>query len=264
MVLGKRANAFAAACRHVLTPAKVASFAKPPPEVKTDAGDPEDEAEAEQIAEVMRALKEAVGKTLKPADFAKQTETAAKRVVKHSQSEFDRLGINLLDGEPDLSDMIDGWRSACVDRITSVEEDQLAKIEKILKDGANHRVETLATEIEWQIEDVTTSRAELIARDQTLKLNALVTKERHAAAGIQTYIWTTSSDERVRETHAALEGQEFSWEDPPEINDDGDTGCPGEDYQCRCIAFPVLPELDDEEPAPEADDEEPTPTDGEE
>lgn len=86
--------------------------------------------------------------------------------------------------------------------------------------------------------DVSESRAELIARDQTLKLNGAMTEIRQTNAGVQEYVWSTSLDERVREEHAALEGQTFSWSSPPE------PGHPGEDYQCRCVALPVIAELE--------------------
>lgn len=44
------------------------------------------------------------------------------------------------------------------------------------------------------------------------------------------YIWRTRRDGKVRSTHAAREGQVFSWNDPPQ------GGNPGEDYGCRCTA----------------------------
>jgi SPP1 gp7 family putative phage head morphogenesis protein len=86
--------------------------------------------------------------------------------------------------------------------------------------------------------DVSQSRAELIARDQTLKLNGQITATRQMRAGVESYVWSTSQDERVREEHAALEGQTFSWVAPPEV------GHPGQDFQCRCVAIPVVQELD--------------------
>jgi SPP1 gp7 family putative phage head morphogenesis protein len=85
-------------------------------------------------------------------------------------------------------------------------------------------------------------RANLIARDQVLKLNGQLTQTRQVNAGIEEYIWTTSGDERVRDEHKDKEGQTFSWNDPPP-----DTGHPAEDYQCRCTAFPIIPELQDEQ-----------------
>lgn len=86
--------------------------------------------------------------------------------------------------------------------------------------------------------DVSESRAELIARDQTLKLNGAITQIRQENAGIQEYVWSTSLDERVRSEHRALEGERFSWHSPPSV------GHPGQDYQCRCVAIPVIPELE--------------------
>lgn len=91
--------------------------------------------------------------------------------------------------------------------------------------------------------NVSESRAELIARDQTLKLNGQLNKIRQTNAGIARYVWSTSNDERVRESHRELDGQEFSWNDPPLI--EGEPLNPGDDFQCRCIALPVIPELDD-------------------
>ena len=78
------------------------------------------------------------------------------------------------------------------------------------------------------------SRAELIARDQTLKLNGAITKARQTSAGVNSYTWNTSHDDRVRESHAALDGQIISWDAPPEA------GHPGEDFQCRCVPIPVI------------------------
>lgn len=88
--------------------------------------------------------------------------------------------------------------------------------------------------------DVSESRAELIARDQTLKLNGEITQVRQQAAGVNSYVWSTSLDERVRDEHAELEGEVFSWDSPPE------PGHPGQDFQCRCVAIPAgIEELDD-------------------
>lgn len=177
LVLSKRADAFARACGRILTPSHVAKFAKPDPDVHTDAEKSDD------VDATMRALREST-RGLDSDKFLVDTKTAAKRVVKHSQSEFDRLGIKMLDGEPDLSDMIDDWRKECVARITGMEDDQLDKIETLLKEGFGHRVETLQDEIERQIDGVTMSRAETIARSQVLSLNGKITKERHQAPSL--------------------------------------------------------------------------------
>ena len=50
---------------------------------------------------------------------------------------------------------------------------------------------------------------------------------------------TVEEHDALKQKHAALEGQTFSWVAPPEV------GHPGEDFQCRCVALPVLAELAD-------------------
>lgn len=90
-----------------------------------------------------------------------------------------------------------------------------------------------------------TVRASLIARDQTLKTNAAVSRARMRAAGVTDYGWSTSRDERVRPMHAALEGRRFAFDDPPVTNQAGETNNPGEDIQCRCIPIPYIAELDE-------------------
>jgi SPP1 gp7 family putative phage head morphogenesis protein len=79
------------------------------------------------------------------------------------------------------------------------------------------------------------NRAKLIARDQLQKFNAALAQSRQQAIGIDGYIWRTSGDERVRESHMQNDGQRFSWNAPP-----AETGNPGEDINCRCTAEPDL------------------------
>ncbi|MGF6878368.1 phage minor head protein [Paraburkholderia sp. MM5477-R1] len=88
--------------------------------------------------------------------------------------------------------------------------------------------------------EVTERRAKLIARDQTSKLNSAITEARQTALGIEEYEWQTSGDERVRDSHAENDGKVFRWDSPPE------TGHPGHDVNCRCVALPRF-KLDEDE-----------------
>lgn len=109
-----------------------------------------------------------------------------------------------------------------------------------LREGV--RVEEVRQKIEARL-GVVRSRAALIARDQTLKLYAKIQRERQQQAGIAEYVWSTSEDERVRHSHADLEGLTFRWDDPPIVDWQTMRRChPGEDFQCRCAAIPVLPD----------------------
>ena len=80
------------------------------------------------------------------------------------------------------------------------------------------------------------SRANLIARDQTSKFNSDLNRLRQEQAGLKSYEWLTSDDERVRPSHDAHNGKVYSWSKPPVT-----TGNPGDDVNCRCTARAVVP-----------------------
>lgn len=85
--------------------------------------------------------------------------------------------------------------------------------------------------------NISGSRARLIARDQTSKLTADLTKQRHKEAGINSYIWRTSHDERVRPLHKKLDGRKYQYDEPTDAED----GLPpGQPIQCRCVAQAVV------------------------
>ncbi|MCH2546801.1 MAG: minor capsid protein [Alphaproteobacteria bacterium] len=64
--------------------------------------------------------------------------------------------------------------------------------------------------------------------------NGKLSEIRQADSDISHYVWTTADDEKVRSAHAENDEKIFAWDSPPE------TGHPGEDYNCRCIARPIL------------------------
>ena len=73
-------------------------------------------------------------------------------------------------------------------------------------------------------------RARTIARTEISQLNAQITRERQKELGVNTYIWITAGDQRVRDEHEDRNGREFSWDDPPP------DGHAGESINCRCSA----------------------------
>jgi len=153
--------------------------------------------------------------------------------------------------EPGISSQIDTARMANIALITNAARDYAADVQSVFNDPKNVglHVKDLTDKL-VERGNVSQSRAELIARDQTLKLNGNITQIRQTAAGITSYTWSTSNDERVREEHRELEGQVFTWADPPSV------GAPGQDFQCRCIAVPVIEGLEEifgDEPAAPTD-----------
>lgn len=182
-------------------------------------------------------------------------ESMATGVNRFNAEEFRKvvksaLGVDVFAAEPWLADVLEASTTANVALIESIPNKLLPEVEGLINRAYNGgmRVEALADEIFGRF-DVAESRAKLIARDQTSKLNGALTRLRQQNVGVEQYIWRTSLDERVRDSHAEKEGQTFSWSNPPD-----DTGNPGDDYQCRCYAEMVLPDnlapsLDDEDTA---------------
>ena len=120
--------------------------------------------------------------------------------------------------------------------IKTIPQQYFEKLEKYVIEAfeKGDRHEKLALSIK-KVAQITESRAKIIARDQTSKINGSFNRIRQTSIGIDTYTWSTSQDERVRDSHVANEGKKFKWDDPPE-----ETGHPGEDIMCRCVAIPFF------------------------
>ena len=58
---------------------------------------------------------------------------------------------------------------------------------------------------------------------------------RQEELGVESYIWRSQDDAKVRDLHAGYDDQAFRWDSPPE------GGHPGEAFNCRCYAEPIPP-----------------------
>lgn len=176
-------------------------------------------------------------------------EVGGKVVVANYRELKRSLGINLREADPSLGPVIDRFRAQNVTRIRGMAGQALVEVTRLLEsaEATGMRVERLAELIAERF-DVAESRAELIARDQVLTLNAQLVRARAESVGITEYFWTTSNDERVRPGHVALDGQRCRFSDPPIENPEtGERGNPGEPIQCRCTAFIIIPEYGEDE-----------------
>lgn len=91
---------------------------------------------------------------------------------------------------------------------------------------------------EWE---VTVNKARFLARQETSLFMSKVRRERYLDAGIRYYRWSDSHDARVRPRHAELHGHVFMFGKPPVVDEKTRRRAePGEDYNCRCVAIPVL------------------------
>lgn len=145
---------------------------------------------------------------------------------------------------------IEGWVKQNVSLIQGLQEQQLSKIEQIIE-GARGRTTKEISDALLRELDITAQRAEFIASDQVLKLNAQITQDAHKQSGVRRYKWISMEDSKVRNMHRdlhqrSLMGETFDYDDPPESEEDGSSHNPGEGYGCRCQAQPVLDEPPDE------------------
>ncbi len=121
--------------------------------------------------------------------------------------------------------------------IKSIPSNYFDRIETIVYNGVitGNSSKSMIEEIR-ELGQSTYSRAKTIARDQTSKLTSELTQVRQQSAGIESYIWVTVGDgNRVRPSHRQNNGKVFRWDKPP-----SETGHPGNDINCRCIAQPII------------------------
>lgn len=90
---------------------------------------------------------------------------------------------------------------------------------------------------------VTERKAKFLARQETALLMTAFKKSRYQEAGLNRYRWQCvvgSPKHPVRPAHKRLDGKEYSWDSPPITDEKGNRNHPGEDYNCRCVARPIV------------------------
>lgn len=166
------------------------------------------------------------------------------------------LGVDPIQAEPWIERETNAFVAENASLITTLPTEAIADVEQLVfREG---RRGASVAEIRRKIRDVfdaTENRARLIARDQVSKFHGKLTELRQRQTGVTRYRWQTAEDGRVRSRsntggqsdHARLNGQIFSWDDPPVTvfrgKRAGERNHPGEDIQCRCQAIPVLDDL---------------------
>ena len=109
--------------------------------------------------------------------------------------------------------------------------------------GVRH--EQIAKELQEKFPEMAKSKAALIARTEAAKANANITEVRSLMLGIPAYIWRTSRDERVRDSHRHMEGMVIFWNDPPDpekligAKSYGNYHA-GNIFNDRCYAAPII------------------------
>ena len=169
-------------------------------------------------------------------------EDMARRTNRHNREQLSRqlkaaVGVDVVGAEPRLQPLVDNFVTQNVSLIKSIPARMFDEVEARVQSGVTLglRHEDMAEDIEKRF-GVSESRAELIARDQTLTFYGSLNEVRQKALGLEFYIWRTARDERVRPEHAEREGKRYQWGDPEEE-------IPGEAVACRCFAEPDVEAL---------------------
>lgn len=184
----------------------------------------------------------------------------SQQINAFNQSQFLKLSsaalsVDVFFYEPWLQDQLALFASQNAQLITSLVDDEIERVSGVVQRGFQQGLpyKTIEEEI-TQTFGVARRHAKLIARDQTVKLNASLTKLRQEDLGIETYEWQTSGDERVRASHRMMDGLICRWDDPTVYRKQGETewskrsssmpqNHPGGDVQCRCVSIAQIDSL---------------------
>jgi len=125
--------------------------------------------------------------------------------------------------------------------IQSIPLDAAQRVHRLTLEGIENsvRAKEIAAEI-MRSEEVSQSKAVLIARTEVARTASTLTQARAEHIGSEGYFWETSHDGAVRSSHKAMQGKFVKWSEPPTL--DGMTGHAGCFPNCRCWARPQIPD----------------------
>ena len=204
----------------------------------------------DEARRLIDTAKQALANAVRPVDLEALARRFADRTSTYQRDQLRRqtraaLGADVFAHDRALPAIVRHFTAENVALIRDLPEQIARQIEQAVTrafaSGTPHS--QLAEQIDARF-DVGESRARLIARDQIGKLYGQVNAARQQDLGVTSFVWRTVHDERVRPEHAALDGETFRYDDPP------DEGLPGEAINCRCTAepdFSTIRALDDDD-----------------
>ncbi len=172
-----------------------------------------------------------------------------------------KLGITINLRESWEEPMIRAWVTRNVGLIKGLTNEYRKKIKDTILSGfANGETQqSIAKKLTAINNNMSKARSNLIARDQINTINAQYSQRRMRAVGIEVVIWNSSLDERVRPSHAVMEGKFCKLDDPTVYADTEDEVINNEwknrssiggvelhagmDINCRCTYLPEYIEI---------------------
>lgn len=192
-------------------------------------------------------------KKILPEEFAKQIKLSDLfdrtlwKVDKQFHESTDGIIVPAQLTKERRAKIADEWQDNMDLWIRNFTEEQIVKLRKTVQDSAfsGNRYEALADGIQKSF-GVTSRKARFLARQETNLLLAKFKESRYTDSGINEYRWRCvigSKNHPVRPSHKILNGKNFRFDDPPITTEPGQPvrrNNPGEDYNCRCSAIPIV------------------------
>lgn len=174
-------------------------------------------------------------------------EVDASMVISTSEEKFNRAYAEAI-GKEELSDR--AKRELASDYSTNMKlwiqkwcketiQDLRVSVAQNAKQG--YRFDKLVDRVQNRY-DVSKTKAEFLSRQETALFTSKHRQQRFEDAGITSYVWQTAGDVNVRDSHKKLNGKIFEYANPPIVDEStGRRANAGEDFNCRCVANPILP-----------------------
>lgn len=188
----------------------------------------------ERYAQIIEPWARVVGRRM-----VEEIDSRDRRAWREVSAEMSRIMQVQLDAS-DVGQLTQQRLADQVRLITSLPRDAAERVQKLTLEGLTQgtRAKDIASEI-MRSGDVAKSRANLIARTEVARTSTEFTRARAEDIGSTHFIWRTSRDSDVRQSHKPLEGKTFRWDEPPEC-DPGHHALPGAIWNCRCYPEPVF------------------------
>jgi SPP1 gp7 family putative phage head morphogenesis protein len=207
--------------------------------------EPQYVADDDPVKEAERGLEETINKIT--VNLGKFATGAAERMVDRENT-FHRkrfiaeikkavgIDISSIATDDGIDILLERRVAENVDLINTIPSEYFDRVRKTVTEGIARGDDFFSIRENLKKDfKITEGRARTIARDQVSKMNGALNEFRQNDIGITHYTWRTSEDERVRKSHKKNDGKRFAWNDPP-----SETGHPGNDVNCRCVADPDL------------------------
>jgi hypothetical protein len=137
--------------------------------------------------------------------------------------------------------------------ITKFTEENTVRLRELVKEAYDkgERSQGIQKIIEKNFKGITKNKAEFLARQEINLISVEFKKAKYTSAGINKYIWrcvhnpkdkspNQHTPHNVRYFHGLLDGKVIDWNEPPIVNIKGERKHAGEDFNCRCIAQPLV------------------------